>query len=197
MGNVAAGRCRATNASLRRIIGLAYDLPIFTAEQYISGGPGWISSERYDIEAKAANPSASGADLRLMLQSLLADRFKLRLHPENKVVAGYVLVISKGGLKLRRPEERGRSEKIIRVGIGASNTAELVMQLSSRLDAPVVDKTNLTGEHDFFLTWESLYNDDAPSIFTVLEEQLALKLVSQKVPLRVLVIDHVEKPTEN
>ena len=85
----------------------------------------------------------------------------------------------------------------IRVAIGANNTAELATRLSIDLGAPVVDKTNISGDHDFMVTFESLYNDDTRSIFTVLEEQFGLKLESQKVPLKVLVVDHVEKPTEN
>jgi uncharacterized protein (TIGR03435 family) len=191
------GRCRAANASLLRLIGAAYDLPVLSANQYISGIPGSISNERYNIEAKAASASATPREVRLMLQNLLADRFKLKLHEETKLIGGYALVVAKGGPKLRRLEDKGR-RGTVRVGIGATSTAELVMSLSSMLEAPVVDKTNISGGHDFMVAWESLHNDDQPpSIFTVIEEQFGLKLESQKVPLKILVIDHVEKPTEN
>jgi uncharacterized protein (TIGR03435 family) len=193
---ISPGTCVAVSASLRHIIATAYDLPFFTADQHISGGPSWIAAERYDIEAKAEDASATGAELRLMLQNLLADRFKLKLHEETKDVSGYALVVAKGGPK-DRPLPRKAAPTPM--ACGGSTTAALVNCLSLRLGQPVVDKTGITGNHDFGLTLESLGENQpaTPSIFTVLEEQLGLKLESQKVTSRMLIIDHAEKPGEN
>jgi uncharacterized protein (TIGR03435 family) len=193
---VPAGRCQATNVSLLRLIATAYALPVFTAGEYVSGIPGSLINERYDLDAKAENPAASDVELLLMLQNLLADRFKLRLHEESKEVNGYALVVAKGGPKLRRLEERKR-DKPVAVAIGATTTTGLVNALSNRLQAPVLDRTNIQGDYDFMVTMDALSGDGAPSIFTLIEEQFGLKLESQKVPLKVLVVDHVEKPTEN
>ena len=127
-----------------------------------------------------------------MLQNLLAERFKLSLHEETREVSGYALVVAKGG-----PKSRVFAGKTA-VACGASSTEELARCLSSRLGQPVVDKANIT-ERNLSLTLASLGENqpDTPSIFTVLEEQLGLKLESRKVPLKILVIDHVERPTSN
>jgi uncharacterized protein (TIGR03435 family) len=191
---IGPGKCKAVNASLRTIIAVAYDIQPRLAGQYISGAPGWIGEERYDIEGKSEDGSVTPAQLRLMLRNLLADRFRLSLHEETKEVSGYALVVAKGG-----PKSRPLTTKPTRVACGVQNTEALARCLSSRLGQPVVDKTNITGNHNFSLTLESLGEDqpNPPSIFTVLQEELGLKLESGKVPLRILVIDHVEKPTEN
>jgi uncharacterized protein (TIGR03435 family) len=128
-----------------------------------------------------------------MLQNLLADRFKLSLHEQTKEASGYALVVAKGGAKFT-PPLTGKS-----LACGSATAEALARCLSRRLGQPVVDKTGITGHHNFSLTVESLGEDQIfpPSIFTVLEEQLGLKLVTQKVPSRILVIDHVERPSEN
>jgi uncharacterized protein (TIGR03435 family) len=190
---IAPGTCRAVHSSLEDIIAEAYDIPFMLEDQTISDAPSWISRERYDIEAKAEHPSASASELKIMLQNLLADRFKLSLHEQTKEVSGYALVVAKGGAKFTPPLP-GKS-----LACGTSTAEALARCLSRRLGQPVVDKTGITGRHNFSLTMESLGEDQIfpPSIFTVLEEQFGLKLVSQKVPLRILVIDHVERPSEN
>jgi uncharacterized protein (TIGR03435 family) len=196
-GNIPVGRCQARNASLLKIIAQAYDIPAFSADQSISGAPGWVNTERYDIDAKAENPSASASELRQMLQNLLAERFHLKVHPETKEVGGYALVVAKSGLKNRPVVNRGPNSQPIPLAIGAGSIQGLIRSLSTRLSAPIVDKTNITGEHDFSITMELLNAPDPPSIFTVLEDEFGLKLEPQKVPLTVFVVDHVEKPTKN
>jgi uncharacterized protein (TIGR03435 family) len=197
---IPAGRCMATNASLRTIIALAYDISIFSMDQHIVGIPAGISNERYDIDAKAENPSATGAELRLMLQNILADRFKVRLHEETLEVAGYTLLVGKGGPKLKTIDESRRDavgstrHRMIAV---ADTAATLATMLSSQLGQPVVDRTKITGNYAFNLSAPEPDDQSPPSIFTALQEQLGLKLESQKVPTRVLVIDHAEKPSEN
>jgi uncharacterized protein (TIGR03435 family) len=182
---------------LLRIIAQAYDIPAFSADQYISGAPGWVSGERYDLDAKPENPSASAAELRQMLQNLLAERFQLKVHSQTKEVGGFALVIAKGGLKNRPVATRSPNSQPIPLAIGAGSIQGLIRSLSARLSAPIVDKTNITGQHDFSITMELLNAPDAPSIFTVLEDEFGLKLESQNVPLTVFVVDHVEKPTAN
>jgi uncharacterized protein (TIGR03435 family) len=199
-GGVPPGRCQAANASLLRILALAYNLPTFTVEtvgQYISGGPSWIRSDRFNIDAKAAEASASESELRFMLQNLLADRFKLKIHEESKEISGYALVVAKGGPKLKSLGSRPPSVRPIPLAIGASNIVSLVRGLSVRLAAPVEDKTGITGDYDFNVTLESITGNDAPSLFTIIKEQFGLTLESQKVPIKVYVIDQVERPTEN
>ncbi len=191
---ISPGTCKAVNASLQTIIAIAYDIRFTLAAQHISGAPGWISTERYDIEAKAASAATTEADLKLMLRQLLADRFKLKLHEESKEVSGYALVVAKGGPKFPPPPSSPVS-----VACGSPTTQALSQCLAARLGQPVVDETNIIGRCNCSLTMQSLGEDqpDPPSIFTVLEEQLGLKLESRKIPSKMLVIDHVEKPSEN
>src|SRR5215472_4787626 len=94
------GRCVMRNVSLKILIQTAYDLRGPDAGQRISGGPGWLDSNKYDVDAKAAEP-VSEAELKRMLQSLLAERFQLALHRETREMAGYTLTIAKGGPKLK------------------------------------------------------------------------------------------------
>src|SRR5439155_21091075 len=126
-------------------------------------------NERYDLEATPENISATAAEIRIMLQNLLADRFKLKLHEENREVPGYALVVAKGGAKLERVLRNGT-----RMACGSDSTDSLAKCLSRRLRQPVVDKTTITGNHNFSLTLESLAADQTSvtSLFTVLEEEL-------------------------
>jgi len=198
------GRCVARNALMRTLIGHAYNIPVASMSQTIIA-PGWIASERYDLEAKAEDAAASDADLRRMLQTLLAERVKLQAHFELRDIEGFVLVTAKGGTKLQKTTSKERASMIGNVvppslykttGKGAT-MEQLTSSLSLRLGRMVVDKTGLDGGYDFVLTWA---RDDidptGPSLFTALQEQLGLKLESQKVPARVLVVDHIERPSE-
>jgi uncharacterized protein (TIGR03435 family) len=190
-----AGRCEARNAPLRRIIGYAYGLELYNGNQYLLQGPGWISSERYDIDAKAEQSSTRRDELLLMLQALLADRFKLKISAQERDLPGYALVVAQGGPKLRP-----LGSKICRpfdVAFCSTNTKLIARELSSRLQAPVVDKTNISGEYNWTIPLEDLDGDHAASIFTLAEERWGLKLESVKVKQRIFGIDHVERPTEN
>jgi bla regulator protein BlaR1 len=201
----------ATNMPLRTFIKAAYGVQ----DYQLSGGPGWLDSERYDIAAKSEG-AAVDDKLLLMLRALLQDRFKLTLHREKKELPGYALVIGKSGLKVHEVEHEGKSWT--RFGRGSLNGHEVSMSaladaLSGRLGRPVVDSTGIKGFFDVNLEWtpdqsqprgpkesvEPLPADDGagPTIFTALQEQLGLKLESRKGPVEILVIDRIEKPSEN
>jgi uncharacterized protein (TIGR03435 family) len=180
-----------------------------------SGEPPWLASESYDIEAKF-NP-ADFKDLtddqrHIMLQNLLAERFKLVVHRETREIPEYALVVTKGGAKLRVAD----AEKYMRddsnhlyCRAGLTNFRQCTMAEFAAdasivgIDRIVVDKTGLTGRYDFELiysrqtTQASTAPDAAPDIFTALQEQLGLKLEPIKGPLETIVVDRVERPSEN
>jgi uncharacterized protein (TIGR03435 family) len=210
----------ATGVSLRYVLQNAYGI---YDNSLWSGGPGWIDSIKFDIQARfdvSKFPNVTHEQRMAMLQDILADRFKLAVHHGTKISPIYTLGIVKDGPKLKEslPSEVRRS------GINgnpvcqilASKGAHFAMQgctmadLSSRLTyvgdigRPVVDKTGLTGRYNFELNWSpssqissSTSDIPLPSIFTALEEQLGLKLESTKGTLDTIVIDHVEMPSSN
>jgi uncharacterized protein (TIGR03435 family) len=179
-------------------------------EPRILGGLKWLDEDRYNIEARAAGP-AGDAELEVMLQSLLAERFKLSFHRETRALSGYALVVGKSGLKARPSEPDADSRTSSRWGsieAAGCTMAHLALKLSEVLHLPVADFTAVPGEFDFKLEWT--FDDmqakppdavpdaaSGPSIFAALQEQLGLKLESRKVPAEVLVVDHAEKPSEN
>ena len=183
-------------------------------EYQISGGPGWIDSDKYDIVAKAPG-KARDAELMLMLQKLLSDRFKLVVSPEKKVGAIYALTLVKNVTKLQAVsggEDSYRMHKGKMTGKGVT-LASLAEMLSSVVKRPVVDKTGMAGAFDIRLEWapdtrsvavapdrpEAQPSGDGsiPSIFTALQEQLGLKLVAERGPMDTLVIKQVERASEN
>ena len=200
------GRISARNVTLKRCVRGAYGVE----EPHILGGPKWLDEARYNIEARAAGP-AGDRELMTMLQSLLAERFKLAFHRETRALPGYALVLGKGGLRAKPSAPDAGSRTSSRWGsIEASGCtmAQLALKLSEVLHLPVADFTAVPGEFDFKLEWTSdamqatppdAVPDTAsgPSLFAALQEQLGLKLESRKVPADVLVIDHAEKPSEN
>jgi uncharacterized protein (TIGR03435 family) len=192
------------------LITWAYDLKNYQ----VSAAPNLpLSDAFYDIGAKAEGDGApSRAEFRQMLQTLLADRFKLKVHRETREMQVYALVVGKNGPKLKESspdanpmayfDVAGRNYRVTR----AKATMDEVVQAigNSFLDRPVLDKTGLTGTYNLSLT----YTPDIPtnrgepdpndiSIFTAVQEQLGLKLEPQKAPIEVLVVDSVEKPSEN
>jgi len=196
------------NIALRFIIQRAYDVRDFQ----LLGGPDWLN-QRYAIQAKAPEGSFSEAQLRLMLQALLAERFQLKTHRETKEIPVYALVVGKSGSKVQAAKEEGgifvgRSSITAK---GATFT-KLVIALSRLLDRPVLDETQMAGNYDFKLHYDQgsvglPYNAPGvarpesdgmePSIFTAVQEQLGLKLDPQKRPIEVLVIDSIERPSGN
>jgi uncharacterized protein (TIGR03435 family) len=189
--------------TLRSIIQIAYGL----RKDQIEGGPSWLDDEHYEINAKAENP-AQVPELRTMLQTLLGERFGLRFHRSSKTATGYALVIAGTGLKMS--ESAAGDSHSTNGGRGSlkgtnATIARLAERLSNLLGEPVVDGTGNAGFFDFTLTWSlekttpspaSINDTDSgPSIFTALQEQLGLKLERRRVPLEILVIDSVTRPT--
>jgi uncharacterized protein (TIGR03435 family) len=169
-------------------------------------GPAWLGSETYDIEAKPEHP-VSIAQIRQMLQTLLTDRFKLSIHTETKELPVYALLAAKNGPRLREaPADEEPSFRRTPGHVVAENEPISSFINAFRgnffapgiLDRPVIDTTGLKGRYDFTLEWAQRDTDTGQSLFTALQEQLGLRLVAQKGPVEILVIDHVEKvPTEN
>jgi uncharacterized protein (TIGR03435 family) len=215
--SVAPGGRFSANATLRRLVRFAFDLQDFQ----ISGGPGWMDSTRFAIEATAPDSAhvsydrAGMAVVGVMLQSVLADRFKLTAHRVTRQEPIYELVVIKDGPKLRESPNNPAGQVRIAPGQLTGTGAPMFLlagQLSRQLGRPVVDKTGLTGEYDFTVTWQpdfdsgaskdatgtvpSPVNSDAASIFTAVQE-IGLKLQSAKGPVDMLVIDRAEKPEPN
>jgi uncharacterized protein (TIGR03435 family) len=196
-----------TGTSLKFFIEYAYDLHGFQIE----GGPAWITSSRFDIVAKAETTFAPAqsqdleATLRLVrtrLQSLLADRFQLRAHKGTMEMPVYGLIVTKGGPKLEASTtstgfSTGRGQFVC----SDSSMDDLASLLSGSMDRMVIDQTKLTGSYKFTLKWtpddSPNPNPDLPGIFTAIQEQLGLKLIPTKGPVEMLIIDHVERPSEN
>jgi uncharacterized protein (TIGR03435 family) len=209
------GRFTTINVDLKSIIQWAYDLP----ESRIVGGPSWLGSARWDIEAKAENAldtqktydsDAARQQKRRMVQSLLADRFHLAAHYETRELPIYELVVAKGGPMFLDTKAEGskfdRWNGRIELQGGDDTVAVLAEQLAEVLGRVVVDKTGIQGRYKIALKWTpddrapssgSSADDSGPSIFTALEEQLGLKLESGKGSVQVLAIDRAGMPTAN
>jgi uncharacterized protein (TIGR03435 family) len=192
-----------SNQTLKRLIERAYNLKPFQVN-----GPGWMQNVYFDIAAKYP-PDTKIDDRPLMLRTLLEDRFKLAVHRESKEMPGFALVVAKGGFKLK-PVEPGASGsdseggRIRTLQATKNSMASVADFLARTLGDAVVDQTGIGGVYDFELRWtneEPTANGDsvaAPSLFTAIQETLGLRLQPQKVPVEVVVVDHVERvPTEN
>ena len=215
---------KCDNVPLKTLIANAYQID----QQFISGGAGWVDATGYDVNAKVA-----GADLetlkkmtaverRALLQALLAERFKLKVHQETKELPIYELVVAKSGFKLKplppvdkeaeaakTPEQKRHIGYTMTKPGGYQGQGVTIENLAGNLDyvvnRTVTDKTGLTGIYDIDLKWTPEDGDEAkdsgaeagPSIFTALQEQLGLKLQPSKGPVETLVIDRAELPTEN
>jgi len=216
------GRFSAENVSVQQILWWAYRIQDFQ----VVGAPGWIASEHYDIEAKVEGQTRS-ADMRLMVQKLLQDRFKLVLHRDTSELPIYVLTAAKSGLKLKAgtcmtrepntPLAPGQRQSDFcgfgGIGNGTLRTTSTTMEiftdlLTTVLKRQVVDTTGFKGNFDVSLRWtpdpvstgnggQIPTETTGPSIFTAMQEQLGLKLEAGKGPVDVLVVDHIERPSEN
>ena len=207
-----AGTLALRGFTLRDIIGFAYDMD----NRQVLNIPKALESERYDVVGKADKPlgPATRGEAKLMLQSLLADRFQFRFHRETKEMSVYVLTIAKGGhkMKVRTEGDGGPPPSLRTQGPNAPGRnvpfAVLVETLQKLVvDRPIVDKTGLKGSFDFDLAWRPAtidgqtgvqpINEDRPDIFTALQEQLGLRLESQNGPTEVIAVDKAEKPSDN
>jgi uncharacterized protein (TIGR03435 family) len=193
--SIETGGIHFTNVTLQSCIGRAYGVP----SNRLSGGPDWLTEERYDIVAKA-EAAAPKARLMVMLQTLLENRFQLRLHREAKELPIYALVAAKNGPKIRPGKQDGETEMggathlIDSRGMTMTALAGVLPRLSQDVDRPVFDMTGLTGVFDIIFDVDA---DSGQSIFTALQEQLGLKLEARKAPVEILIIDHATKPSNN
>jgi uncharacterized protein (TIGR03435 family) len=228
--DLGADAIRSSNLPVMFLLKFAFNLNGGSDDQII-GGPSWVSSLPFDIRAKVDEEAAARiagmstddriATTRKMVQTLLADRFQLKVHHESRELRVLALMIAKGGSKLTAVSDTPASST---TGAGswtglhnprAGETegrdvpvALLVNALSSKPEIGgrlVVDETGLTGKYSFKLTWvpedrHAAVDDPGaggPSLFTAIQEQLGLKLETQKAPVDCLVIDHIEQPSPN
>lgn len=217
-----SSRFEATNLPIKALIQIAYgfDAPVVSA-------PDWVANTFYDINAR----SDEAADARLAkltdnevrlekrnaIRVLLADRLGLKTHLETRNSAIYNLVVAKGGVKMQavplppageapavpppaNVQAHGSQHGLEFIGSNAGTRA-ISGALSSMVEAPVVDKTGLTGTYNYTLQfgreWSANDPDSWPSIFTAVQEQLGLKLEAEHEDVPNLVIDHIAKPSEN
>lgn len=210
-------RYEAVNCPIKLMIQVAYRIK---ADQIV-GGPIWLDSERFDMQAKAEKPS-SGDELHVMLMNMLVDRLQLKFHHEKKEMQMYALTVDKGGPKLTPHEAANGGDpwidqaetQFLHVSMKATSSPMdyLAFRLSQVTDWPVVDMTNLHGGYDFNLNFTrelpsgfpqngKINGEDpdtsGPTLFAAVKQQLGLELKAQKGPVDVIVIDHVEKPTDN
>jgi len=222
------GRIDYVGVTLKMLLKRAYDL---SADQIV--GPDWLDTERYDIVAKLP-PGTAREQIPLMLQELLVERFQIGMHRETKTLAVYSLTVARNGPKLQPPEKlpeykddeerkaamrkntsaalearmaamrRGEHVPGRTMHMASTTMAKFTAWLSSNLDRPVKDKTQLDGVYSLSLAWEP---DDAkprgdaplgPSLPAAVEEQLGLKLQRENQQVELLVIDKALKaPTDN
>jgi uncharacterized protein (TIGR03435 family) len=175
-------------------------------ENQIVGGPKWLDSASWDIDATYAG--ANQGQFPLMLQAMLADRFHLVFHRETRTLSVYLLEVAKNGPKVKESTATtdGMSAGQRMIKYNRATMRELADQLSSYFGRQVLDRTELRGQYEIDLKFapvnanpsiEAAQAESLPSIFSALEEQLGLRLRSGNGPVEVLVIDRAEKPSEN
>lgn len=205
------------STTVRFLLAFIYDVH----DKQIVAAPDWIASEKFDFNGVAdALGTPNLQQIQIMFQKLLADRLQLRFHREKREMSAYILTVVKSGPKLTvSPEDPTGYHSLLGApqrGMKGHNLsmADFASRLQSGiLDRPVVDQTNLQGKYDFLLQWtpdETQFNqvgaripppsdaaDAPPGLFTALQEQLGLKLSPTKTLVDVLVIDHIQRPSEN
>lgn len=199
-------RFRAINTTLQMLACNAFGVQPFQ----LIDRPDWFDSNAYDVEAESGRPSTLDQQM-LMLQALLADRFQLKVHFEDRLREVYFLTLGNSGTKVReikepdnRPSAAPTRGSVLWMGTADSFAQYLSFQFSSPLFAgsqglPVVDRTGLRGTYDFgFHMPDSHDKDQWEGLRSAVESQLGLQLKRNKAPMRILVIDHVDaQPSEN
>jgi uncharacterized protein (TIGR03435 family) len=208
---------QVVNFSLADLMKNAFDVQ----DKQIVGAPAWMSTDKFDIDAKPDTPGTPSVNqIKEMVQKLLADRFALKFHKDEREMGAYVLTVGEDGPRMTKSTDTGGLPGLFFGPIGTLHVRNATMEnftslmQSTVLDRPVVDRTGLDGRWDFTLKWtpdESQFTqvgwkappprpDDpnpAPPLFTAIHEQLDLKLEAQKTKVPVLVIDHVDHPSPN
>jgi uncharacterized protein (TIGR03435 family) len=209
-------RLEALNYSIRDLIAAAFSL----TPRAVIGGPAWLDSEHYDIQAITAADIEPNVDERMrMIRQLLADRLHLTFHREEREFPVYVLSVARNGPKLKEsaspptaaPDLVNHLSRTDGVSLPARNATMAqfaAMMQRSIFDRPVVDRTALTARYDFDLEWnpdetqfsgalKEITNSPKPGFLTALQEQLGLRLESTKGPVLAMVIDRIDHPSEN
>jgi len=212
-------RLSATAVTVTQMVEAAYSMDHWQ----VSGGPAWLSSDRFDIEAKTTEDLSGETDrvkalgrpaprkMMFMLQALLAERFNLKVHKETRHDNAFALVVAKGGAKLQPPKDTtssyirgGRTgspqERAITYLMWGANVSalQLAEALRGHMGRPVEDQTGLKGNFDFRVE----YGDDsttgtAPEFLTAFQDATGLKINAAKGPVEFLVVDHADRPTAN
>jgi len=209
IGMQPGGRFRAINVDVRSVIAAMYRPtggPRLFASQIV-GLPDWASTEKYDIIAKVSDEfvDLSTAEqfrrMSPMVQSLLEDRFELRIHRETRQMPIYALVVTRPGVIRPSAVDCRKEPETCRIQSAGGHYSsvgltmnDFLIFLGNTVDRVVIDRTGLLGAYDVEFDWSSEPGSDKPSIFTAVQESLGLKLESTKGPVGVLVIDHVERP---
>jgi len=211
------GNFMTINTTLLEIIKFSYGLQ----DKQVVGLPDWATTEKWDFNGKADIPGMPNPEqTRHMMQVMLGERYGLKFHEDTKEMSAYVLSVAKTGPKMEAaPKDAGPLPGLFFRGLGVLTVTNATMldfsQLmqSAVLDKPVVNQTGLTGKYNFLLKWtpdESQFGgmgmkvpppsdaaDAPPPLYTAITEQIGLKLEAGKAPVKVFVIDHVEKPSAN
>ena len=207
-----------TNVTVHALINLAYWLH----PKQLTGGPAWTESDKFDVAGKPDAPGQPNVDqMKMMLQKLLADRFQFKFHFEKRELSVYAITIAKTGAKLIKSQDDpkgipgwsfGRTPSGTRITFRNAPLSQVTAVLQNSMDKPVVDQSGLSERYDFTVTFTpdpaqaalmgvplpAADNPDAaPDLFTAFEQQLGLKLESTKAPVDVMVVDKVERPSEN
>ena len=210
----------ASNIPVRLLVVRAFNVRAFQ----VVGGPAWIDAARFDIIGRGSG-NTTEEQARLMLRQLLFDRFKLRVRTEMRELPVYDLIVARAAGTLG-PQLKPSTAQCTEAPRGEQNPCgmsgsfgtghgdleavgqpldRLATQLSTAVDRIVINKTGLSGRFDFHISWgpggfgsaDAGRPDDAPSIFTTVQEQLGLRLMPGKGPVQVVIIDHVERPSDN
>jgi uncharacterized protein (TIGR03435 family) len=195
--------------------GLIYNAFPVRPNSSFPGLPGWANSAAFDVDAKMGDealqalrklpPEKQMEISQQMRQAILADRFQLRVHHETREGQIYKLILAKSGFKLKEAPASDRDDGSSwgngKIQVNSGSISRLTFVLGDVLGHDVIDETGLIGKYDIVLTWtpddQQGAPDAGPTLFTAIEEQLGLKLVSAKGPVDVIVVDHVEHPSEN
>ena len=200
------------NYTLKFMVATAYNLP----PRAVSGGPAWVNSDLYDIDAATPGDARPNTQQQLsMLRTLLADRFNLTFHHEKRDLPVYELTVARGGAKLKQSAPSSEEYLINRVfpdrvflparSVTMAQFASMLQR--SVLDRPVLEKTGLQGKYDFDLEWApdetqfdgllTIPNPQKPDLFSAMQQQLGLRLQGSNGAVDVIVIDRVDRPSEN
>jgi len=208
-----------TNVTVHALINLAYWLH----PKQLAGGPAWTETEKFDMAGKPDVPGQPNVDqMKMMIQKVLTDRFQLQFHFEKRELPVYAVRLAKTGAKLTPSQDDpkgipgwnfGRNPAGMIMSFRNSPLSQFTAVLQNSTDRPVVDQSGLTGRYDFTLNFTpdaamvvrlggppTLAGDNpdaAPDLFAAFQQQLGLKLEPAKAPVDVMVIDKVERPSEN